>query len=98
MDQFQSRIDEARETYHSSNDPRRQGAFPLAGLLSVLDTGLKLWLSKEKTKYIDRKMSLLKEWGQEYDRADRSRLALDRIEDELNILAIAFSTAVAAGD
>jgi hypothetical protein len=66
-------------------------------ILSLLDTALKLWLSKEKTKYIDKKMELqaayYAEWNKPLDQ--RSDAVLDNIMFELKNLAIAFNSAVA---
>lgn len=61
-------------------------------ILGLLDTGLKLWLSKEKTKYIDKKIALEKAYWEEINRPEGeiNDAALVNIEFELRILAIAF--------
>ena len=65
-------------------------------ILSLLDTALKLWLSKEKTKYIDAKMALQKAYYEEWNKqpADRSDAVLDNLTFELKTLAVAFSAEV----
>ena len=62
-------------------------------ILSLLDTGLKLWLSKEKTKYIDKRIALEKQWYAEYSKpeTERSQAILDNILFELKVLVIAFT-------
>lgn len=62
-------------------------------ILSLLDTGLKLWLSKEKTKYVDKKLELEKAYYLEYNKPleERSDAVLDNLEFELRSLAIAFT-------
>ena len=61
-------------------------------ILQLLEVGLQLWLSKEKTKYIDRKMDLQRRYYEEMAKpqADRSDVVLDNLEFELKILSIAF--------
>jgi lysyl-tRNA synthetase class I len=93
MDDFELRLQEAAESYDNRWKLGSQQTFAFDTLFAMFDTALKLWLSKEKTKYIDRKISLLKDWYEEYNRPDHSRLALDNIERELHILAIAFISA-----
>lgn len=67
-------------------------------ILSLLDTGLKLWLSKEKTKYIDKKMQLERDYYAEINKPEdvRSDAVLDHLEYELRVLARAFATAAAS--
>lgn len=69
-------------------------------ILSLLDTGLKLWLSKEKTKYIDKKIALEKAYYEEMNKpeTERSQTALDNIYFELRVLAIAFSQEASKGN
>lgn len=81
----------------SQLDAKSQTAFPLDALFSMMDTALQLWLNKEKTKYIDQKISLLKQWNAEFNRSDRSRMELDNIEKQLQILALAFQNQVSEG-
>jgi hypothetical protein len=59
--------------------------------LSVLEQGLKLWNTKEGRKYLDRVIKLKKEWYEEFNRSDRSQLALDNISRELRIIAETFA-------
>lgn len=66
-------------------------------ILSLLDTALKLWLSKEKTKYIDKKIELQAAYYAEWNKPieQRSDAVLDNIMFELKNLAVAFNSAVA---
>jgi hypothetical protein len=61
-------------------------------LFGVLLQGLKLWNSKESTKYIDEVYALQRSWLEEYNkpRADRSNANLDFIEQRLHILGKLF--------
>lgn len=59
--------------------------------LAVLEQGLKLWNTKESRKYLDRVIKLKKEWYEEFNRSDRSQLALDNISRELRIIAETFA-------
>lgn len=63
-------------------------------ILSLLNTGLQLWLSKEKTKYIDQLMQLQKDYYAEYNKplADRSDAILDNLCFQLHVIAAAFVT------
>ena len=60
--------------------------------LSILKEGLKLWASKESTKYLDRVISLEKDYHEEMAKPsdERSDLKLDRILLELRILSQSF--------
>jgi len=66
-------------------------------IIGLLDTAFKLWLSKEKTKYIDKKMELQTAYYAEWNKplAERSDAVLDNLMFELKNLAIAFKAAVA---
>lgn len=96
MDSFEEQLLMAASIYNS-RDSHVQMAFPLDALFSLFNTALTLWVDKNKTKYIDQMISLRKQWNDEYSRSDRSRMALDQIQDQINILQIAFETAVASG-
>lgn len=61
-------------------------------VLKILEKGLSLWATKEARKYLDRVIKLKKDWHEEYQRQDRSQLALDKIETELRIIAETFAT------
>ena len=61
-------------------------------ILSILEKGLSLAQSKEARKYLDEVIKLKKEWHEEFNRADRSQLALDRIELRLHIIGEAFAS------
>ncbi len=65
-----------------------------AVILSLLDTGLKLWLDKRRTRFIDEKIRLEKAYYEEYNKPDgeRSNAVLDNLHAELCRLAIAFAT------
>lgn len=67
-------------------------------LLGVLEQGLKLWNSHERTKYLDKLIALKKDWHEEYNRPieERSDLRLDDIELELRILSTSFIEAARA--
>jgi hypothetical protein len=62
-------------------------------LFGVLLQGLKLWNTKEGTKYLDRVISLRSEWLEEYSkpRTERDNSRLDDIESALYIIARTFS-------
>ncbi len=61
-------------------------------ILGILEQGLKLWNSKEATKYIDKMVKLKKEWYEEYNKPldQRSDVKLDFIELQLRILCQSF--------
>ena len=61
-------------------------------LLGVLKEGLKLWNSKDSTKYLDKVMKLEKEYYEELSRpsSDRSDFKLDIILLQLRILSQSF--------
>lgn len=61
-------------------------------ILGLLEAGLSLWASKEKNKYIDRKMALeLRYWDeQNKPRTEQSDAVMDNIHFELQQLAAAF--------
>lgn len=61
-------------------------------VLKILEVGLSLWLSKEKTKYIDRLMYLKKRYYSEWNKPEneRSDSELDEIRFEIKVLADAF--------
>jgi hypothetical protein len=67
-------------------------------LLGVLEQALKLWNSHESQKYLDKLISLKKDWHEEYNRPieERSDLKLDSIELELRILSESFIEALGA--
>lgn len=60
--------------------------------LGILKEGLKLWASKESTKYLDRVIKLEKDYQDEMSKPsdERSDLKLDRIMLELRILSQSF--------
>lgn len=61
-------------------------------LLGVLKEGLKLWNSKDSTKYLDKVMKLEKEYYEELSKpsSDRSDFKLDSILLQLRILSQSF--------
>jgi hypothetical protein len=69
-------------------------------LLVVLGAGLQLWLSKEKTKYVDKLISLKKDYYEESNKPFdlRSDAVLDNLEFELRILGTAFAANVGKQD
>lgn len=65
-----------------------------ADLVKLFTVGLTLWEHKDKTKYLDQKIRLEKEYYAELKKPDdrRSDARLDDIEHELRILASGWST------
>jgi hypothetical protein len=61
-------------------------------VFGVLEQALKLWNSKESSKYLDKMIKLKKEWYEEYNKPldDRSDVKLDNIELQLRILCQSF--------
>lgn len=61
-------------------------------ILNLLTVGLDLWNSKEKNKYIDKKMALEKAYYEEFNKPDgvRADSVLDNLEFELHVLSTAF--------
>lgn len=72
----------------------------IESFLKVLGTGLEIWASKEKTKYIDKYMSLKKDWYEEINKPEdqRSAAVLDNIRFELELLGAAFSATARTAD
>ena len=68
--------------------------------LNVLQAGLTLWNNKEKTKYIDKLMSLKKDYYAEINKplAERSDAVLDNVLFELRVLGVAFAAGIAKQD
>jgi hypothetical protein len=80
----------------------------IAALFGVLEQGLKLWNSKESTKYLDRVIKIKKEYYAELSKLEfdpsneshlkmdgdafRSQLALDRLMLELETICESFSS------
>lgn len=69
-------------------------------ILSLADTGLKLWQQKDARKYIDQLIELKQEYYNEINKPeeDRDHARLDRVEFRLNILCIAFASAAGKPD
>lgn len=63
-------------------------------LFGVLLQGLKLWNTKESTKYLDEVIELQQRWLDEYNkpRSKRSNANLDDIEQRLHIISKHFIT------
>lgn len=93
---FEHAMGIARESV--DQNPGEQKVAIIDSIFSILSSAFGIWESKEKTKYIDKLMSLQKDWNDEKSRADYSRAALDNIRIELRILAAAFSTAAKPKD
>jgi hypothetical protein len=68
-------------------------------IIKLLEVGLSLWLSKEKTKYQDKFLKLKREYYEEFnkDPAVRSDAVLDNVRFELRILADSFALAASPG-
>jgi len=67
-------------------------------LLGILEAGLSIWASREKTKYQDRYIKLKREWYEEYNKPEdrRSDAELDRIEFDIRVLCLAVSAQIRA--
>lgn len=67
-------------------------------VFGVLEAGLQLWASKEKTKYQDKYIQLKKDFYEEYNKdfSVRNDAVLDSVRSELFILCDSFATAVKA--
>jgi hypothetical protein len=68
------------------------------GLIGQLFTaGLNLWNSHEKTKYVDEKMAIEKDFYDEWNKPldQRSDAVLDRLKFRMRVLATAFAAAAA---
>ena len=67
----------------------------LGVIFAVLEQGLKLWNSKEASKYLDKMIKLKVRWHEEYSKPEvkRSDVALDAIELHLRILCESFVAA-----
>jgi len=61
----------------------------LSVILGVLKEGLKLWNTKDSTKYLDRIIKLEKDYNEELSRPenDRSQLFLDQCLHDIRIIA-----------
>lgn len=64
-------------------------------LFEVLVQGLKLWNTKESTKYLDEVLQLQKDWLNEYNkpRSLRSNAVLDELEQQLHLISKHFVAA-----
>lgn len=67
-------------------------------LFKVLGSGLSLWESKEKRKYVDKLIALEKEYYEEYNKEISDDAVLDNIRYELQFLGSAFSAKVGTKD
>lgn len=67
-------------------------------ILSILDSALSIWKSKEATKYQDERIKLEKNFYEEYNKPldKRSDAVLDTINLELRILGSAVASAIRA--
>lgn len=67
----------------------------ISEFIRVLEVGLSLWLSKDKTKYLDEFIKLKKEYWNEANKPmeTRSDAVLDDIQFRLCILGTAFAAA-----
>lgn len=63
-------------------------------VFKLLASGLSLWESKEKTKYIDQLIALRKDWYEEYNKDNRDNARLDAIEYDIKLLCDSFTTAI----
>lgn len=69
-------------------------------LFGVLLQGLKLWNTKESSKYLDEVLELQRNWLDEYQkpRAQRSNANLDSIEQQLFLISKLFTTSFRGKD
>jgi hypothetical protein len=65
---------------------------------SVVEQGLKLWNTKEGRKYLDQVIRIREEYAKEFNRPDRSDLALDRLLDQFTIIAKTFAESTLRND
>lgn len=65
----------------------------IESLILAIKTGLSIWESKEKTKYMDKAMKLEKEYYEESNKERPCMATLDNIGFELQLLSRAFSAA-----
>ena len=63
-------------------------------IIALLKTGLSIWQSKEARKYLDKVISLEKDWYEAYNAEDRNNALLDNIEFELRVVSRAFRSEV----
>ena len=61
-------------------------------IFGILEQGLTLWNSKEKSKYVDQLIKLKLRWHEEYNKPEniRSDIAMDSIELHLSVLCRSF--------
>lgn len=66
--------------------------------LKVLGAALSIWESKEKTKYIDKLVSLKKDYYEEINkpRDQQSDAVLDNLKFELQLVGTAYAASVGA--
>lgn len=69
-------------------------------VIALLQAGLTLWVDKNKTKYLDKFMSLKRDYYEEINKPQgkRSNARLDNITFELELLGAAFSSSVVQKD
>lgn len=72
----------------------------IESVIALLQTGLGLWASKEKTKYIDKLLSLKRDYYEEINRPyeERDNAKLDSITFELRILGDSFVASASKQD
>ena len=68
----------------------------IGALFQSLAAGLSLWQSSEKRKYLDKLISLKRDYYEEFNKGPsvRSDAILDNIQFELQLISLAFSSAV----
>jgi len=64
----------------------------------IVERGLSLWNTKEGRKYLNEVIKLKQEWHNEFNRKDRSDLALDRILERLRIIGETFAESAIGND
>ncbi len=66
----------------------------LEALFKALEAGLSIWKSENSRKYLDKLISLKRDWYAEYNKPDNERdlAVLDNLEFELRLISSAFYT------
>lgn len=69
-------------------------------IFKALGAGLGIWQSKEKRKYVDKLISLKRDWYEEHNKSDEDidHAVLDNIRQEITTLVDTVSSAMGQGD
>jgi hypothetical protein len=66
----------------------------ISSLFATLAAGLSLWEHKDKNKYVEKMLSLKKDYYEEYNKERHDMARLDNITFELQLTSEAFSAQV----